>query len=387
MIDQINLLLIVPAVVFSLSVIVDLNWPLFRTLFPAKLLGVLRLAQGLSAFTLAYQMTLTILETYMPNQPFTIVAAHIVAAVSSVAVSVVFVRKGAKLRFEETIREKDLVTKVEESVNKIMGKVVFEIYGNVQKSLADIKDDIQEMYASASQKILEAHEHIGAYQKEIKGLLQSNYTALLQINKMLNRYDDIIKLYQEQVQKLELLNTRIEEITQLQEEYERKLESMERSAEDISEGRGARLTKLNGRASRAIGNEAQHETAKILRSMGFDVEEGYGVGQPDYILLWIGRRVAVVAHKAYSLSEKIRQRTISKKEIMTEIRFALKLGLPLVVIVTNLSNKRRWAEIIPYEKLKEFEKITTPLILSDDKPETRKICEETLLKLKEVLTR
>ncbi|MEM3479695.1 MAG: hypothetical protein QXV74_06615, partial [Candidatus Bathyarchaeia archaeon] len=139
--------------------------------------------------------------------------------------------------------------------------------------------------------------------------------------------------------------------------------------------------------SRRLGNKAQHETAELLRNMGFEVEEHYGVGRPDIIPWWNNRRAAVVAHKAYTFTDKIRQRTITRKDIETEINAALKFKVPLVIIVTNLSNGRRYAEVIPYEKLNEFEKFTTPLILVDDKPETRSICEETLLKLKEILMR
>jgi len=379
--------LFISALTLTLSIIVDINWLSFRAFLPAKSLGFLRLLQAISLFTLAYLATFLLLEVYVQSHVFRTIVAGVFAVSSSVIVGVAAVRRGAKIRLEDVVKEKDLITEIKENVSEVANNIAHNISIRILESLRDTRASIQSIIDLALQKIHKAGENFSVQQKEINGMLQGIFTALSQINKMLSCYNDVIKLYDEEVQKLELLNAQLEEVTLLKEEYTRRLEGLERSPQEEFEEVRVKLTEADGRASRRLGNEAQHETANILRSMGFEVEEYYGVGQPDYILIWNGKRVAVGAHKAYSLSEKNRQRTINSKDIGAEIRTASKLKLPLLIIVTNLKNNRRWAEIIHAEKVKEFEKFTTPLILVDDKPETRSICEETFLKLKEVLMR
>lgn len=372
--------LLISAIAFLLSILIDINWLPFRAFLPAKVLGFLRLIQGISFFTLTYLAALFLLEIYIQSYIFRLIIACFIAIFSSVMVGLLVVKRGAKARLEEVIKEKDLIIKIRESINETVSETAYNISREVRESIAN-------MHSSIREKMNEIYMNLTLRQREIEKLLQGISTTLPQLNSMLNRYNEIIKLYQEEIQKYELLSLRVEEVTRLQEEYTRKIRELEKAGEDELKEEKVKLTKANGRASRALGNKAQHETANILRNMGFEVEEYYGVGQPDIILWWEGERVAVVAHKAYTFSEKIRQRTISKEDIRTELNVALKLKLPLVIIVTNSSNGRRYAEVIPYEKLGEFERFTTPLILVDDKPEMRRICEETLLKLKEILTR
>lgn len=371
--------LLISAIAFLLSLLIDINWLPFRAFLPTKALGLLRLIQGASLFTLTYLATLFFLDIYIQSYILRVTIACFIAIFSSIIVGILAVKRGAKMRLEEIVKEKDLVIKIRESVKEIVSETAYNIFKEVRESIADIRSSFQE-------RMKGIYINLTSQQREIEKLLQGISATLPQLNNMLSYYNEIIKLYREEIQKYELLSLRVEEVTQLQEEYTRKLRELEESSESEPENEKVKLTKVNGKASRTLGNKAQHETANILRSMGFEVEEFYGVGQPDIILWWERERVAVVAHKAYTFSEKIRQRTISKEDIKTELNVALKLKLPLIIIITNLSNGRRYAELIPYEKLKEFERFTTPLILVDNKPETRCICEETLLKLKEILT-
>jgi len=55
-----------------------------------------------------------------------------------------------------------------------------------------------------------------------------------------------------------------------------------------------------------------------------------------------GKKVAIGAHKAFTLSkEETKQRTITAEMMKAEINAAMKYKLPLVILVTNLRNKRR----------------------------------------------
>jgi len=100
-----------------------------------------------------------------------------------------------------------------------------------------------------------------------------NFTALSQINRDACWYNDMIKLYHEEVQKLELLNARLE-VTLPKEEYTRRLEGTGRSPKEEFEEVRVKLTEADGGASKRLRNEA------------------------DYILIWNDKRVAMDAHKA-----------------------------------------------------------------------------------------
>lgn len=388
--DPVSLATIIAALILAISILVELNWrtlkPLGSRTMSARLLGVLRLIEGIATFTIAFIAVMMFIGAFLRDSIFVTIISCVAGVASATIIGTAAVKRGAKLRLEEIIDEADLIMKVSENVRTVVETEASKIFENAGRMVESTKDNIQAMIEMIRRYLQKNYENINTLQSRCEEILERIQNRLVQIDKMIEGYNAIIQTYREEVRKLELLNLQIEEVTRMQEEYAKRLEAFEQAAKKRINQK-VRLTTANGIASRRLGNKAQHETAEILRSMGFEVEEYYGVGQPDIIPWWSNRRVAVVAHKAYTFTDKIRQRTINRKDIEAEIDAALKFKLPLVIIVTNLSNGRRYAEIIPYEKLNEFEKFTTPLILVDDKPEARNICEETLLKLKEILMR
>lgn len=141
------------------------------------------------------------------------------------------------------------------------------------------------------------------------------------------------------------------------------------------------LTAQDGMSSRAIGNKMQGLMAQYLREYGFDVEEGYGAGSPDYILRKSGTIVAIGSNKSYTLKEQPgrMQRSISIKDVAPELILAKKLNMQLVVFVTNITNGRRWAKKIPSDMLESWNGEPTPVILAKNDPESGKILEESFL--------
>lgn len=73
--------LIISPIALLMSIGMDLNWGLFKTFVPTKLLGPLRLVQVLSAFALAYMVTVLFLECFMINQYH----KWVIATISAVA--------------------------------------------------------------------------------------------------------------------------------------------------------------------------------------------------------------------------------------------------------------------------------------------------------------
>ncbi|MEM0049184.1 MAG: hypothetical protein QW424_04690 [Candidatus Bathyarchaeia archaeon] len=388
--NPVSLAIIIAALILAISILVELNWrtlkPLGNRTMSARLLGVLRLIEGIATFTIAFIALMIFIGAFLQDSIFVTIISCVAGVVSATIVGTAAVKRGAKLRLEEIIEEADLMMKISENVRIVVETETSKILENAGKMIESAKDSIKAMIEMNRRYLQKNYENINTLQSRCEEILGRIQNYLAQTNRIVEGYNAIVQTYREEVRKLELLNFQIEEVTRMQEEYAKKLETLEQAPEERVDQK-VRLTTANGIASRRLGNKAQHETAELLRNMGFEVEEYYGVGRPDIIPWWNNRRAAVVAHKAYTFTDKIKQRTISRKDIETEIKAALKFKLPLVIIVTNLSNGRRYAEIIPYEKLKEFEKFTTPLILADDKPETRSMCEETLLKLKEILMR
>jgi len=160
------------------------------------------------------------------------------------------------------------------------------------------------------------------------------------------------------------------------------------------------LTTQDGIANRAIGHKKQEEMAQYLRDVSFEVSDGHGAGEPDFIIKKkkitsydldgageenIMEIVAVGSNKSYTLKDqpKKKQRRISSDDCMPEIILAKKLHIPMIILVTNRNNGRRWAAKISYNELvngdgkgKKWSGISTPVILAQDDPESAQMLEE-----------
>jgi len=170
----------------------------------------------------------------------------------------------------------------------------------------------------------------------------------------------------------------------------------------------AKLTTFDGIANRSIGHKNQQEMAEFLRQKGFEIDDGHGAGQPDFIikkkkviksidekgynemLIEDGgfEIVAVGSNKSFTLKDQSgrKQRKIYANDCMPEIILAKKLEIPMIIFVTNRNNKRRWAKKISYDDLennenddKEWEGISTPLVLAQADPESADKLEEDFL--------
>ncbi|MGI0061572.1 MAG: hypothetical protein ACREBA_03880, partial [Nitrosotalea sp.] len=139
-----------------------------------------------------------------------------------------------------------------------------------------------------------------------------------------------------------------------------------------------KLTSQDGMANRIIGLEAQHEMARYLGEIGFDIKESRGAGEADYIIRKKDEIVAIGSNKAYMLynEPKRMQRRISLKDVEPEIILAKKLQMPLVILVTNRKNGRRWAGLVPEGELSQWSGVSTPVILAKDDEQSGKILQE-----------
>jgi len=170
-----------------------------------------------------------------------------------------------------------------------------------------------------------------------------------------------------------------------------------------------KLTTLDGIANRSIGHKKQQEMAQYLRDVGFEIIDGHGAGQPDFIIkkkkihgydLDTGREekstmeiVAVGSYKSYTLKDqpKKKQRRISADDCIPEITLAKKLQIPMIILVTNRNNGRRWAAKVTCDELGDNQEkddnddtnresiwsgISTPVILAQDDSESAQELEE-----------
>jgi len=147
---------------------------------------------------------------------------------------------------------------------------------------------------------------------------------------------------------------------------------------DTQDETGAKLTSQDGMANRTIGLEAQHEMARYLTEIGFDIKESRGAGEADFIIRKKDEIVAIGSNKAYMLynEPKRMQRRISSKDVEPEMILARKLQVPMVILVTNRRNGRRWADIIKQDDLSEWSGVSTPVMLAKDDEQSGKILQE-----------
>lgn len=145
---------------------------------------------------------------------------------------------------------------------------------------------------------------------------------------------------------------------------------------------GGKLTKEKGMANREKGNRAQLQfSEEVLRKANKAHDTSFKEGAADFVFYVPDTRIAkaVGAFKALTLSEGgTRQRWIPRRKMLAEQRFALKLGVPLILFVQNLLNGRIWAKVLAVEELKGFTGLTTPLMLIENDPRAEKTCKETL---------
>jgi len=158
------------------------------------------------------------------------------------------------------------------------------------------------------------------------------------------------------------------------------------------------LTRQDGIANRVIGHKKQEEMAQYLRDVGFEITDGHGAGQPDFIIKkkrityhdvdGTGEEentteiVAVGSNKSFTLKDqpKRKQRRISDDYCMPEIILAKKLHIPMIILVTNRNNGRRWAAKIPYEQLNDrWSGVTTPVMIAQDDDDSKQIAKEEFL--------
>lgn len=180
------------------------------------------------------------------------------------------------------------------------------------------------------------------------------------------------------------LNLVLDGLREDQKILEARLEALGPKEEDNVEGieeeilTETKLTALDGRASRTTGIELQHEMARYLEDRGFTVTESNGAGQADYVMRYDGKLVAVGSNKAFTLNDepKRMQRRISAKDVEPELVLARKLQVPMVLFVTNIRNRRRWALRVNPDELAGWEGVSTPVILSKEDEESCKRLEE-----------
>ncbi|HET7336965.1 MAG TPA: hypothetical protein VFJ23_03630, partial [Candidatus Nitrosotalea sp.] len=210
--------------------------------------------------------------------------------------------------------------------------------------------------------------------------VSANREMLRELNDLRKEKDDfsglsheLIQLCNEYDEKIAIAETKAEALNSIiQQQQEQKIQQPQDQETDTI------LTPQDGMANRTIGIEAQHEMARYLGEIGFDIKESHGAGEADFIIRKKDEIVAIGSNKAYMLYDepKRMQRRISSKDVEPEIILAKKLQIPLIVFVTNRKNCRRWACIIKQDGLSEWTGVSTPVMLAKDDESSGRILQE-----------
>ena len=294
--------------------------------------------------------------------------------------------------FTEKIQEKT-EEKLEDFTTKLEDTIIPEIK-KVTQNQHDIQENMDQLNANEEER--KRHQ-----------MVQDNHTAKLIENQ--HDQNDILATVREWLSnnpnQYEILLSRIEAINLQQNNMISNSNYIKNHSDDSDtddEDSNAKLTTMDGIANRVIGHKKQQEMAQYLRDVGFDIIDGHGAGQPDFIIKkkkilgydldGTGREekntmeiVAVGSNKSYTLKDqpKKKQRRISADDCIPEITLAKKLHIPMIILVTNRNNSRRWAAKISYDELvhgdgkeKKWSGISTPVMLSQDDPESAQELEE-----------
>jgi len=280
--------------------------------------------------------------------------------------------------------------KLENFTAKLTDAILPEIK-NIVENQQNIQDSIDRFNANEEERTMQQ-------------TTQNRHVAQL-IDNQLDQ-NDILRLVKEwfaqNPNQYEILLSRIEAINLI----EKKVSNSNYNKNDHDSD--TKLTTLDGIANRSIGHKKQQEMAQYLQDVGFEIIDGHGAGQPDFIIkkkkihsydLGTGKEekstmeiVAVGSYKSYTLKDqpKKKQRRISADDCIPEITLAKRLQIPMIILVTNRNNGRRWATKVTCDELGDDKEddnddtnreniwsgISTPVILAQDDPESAQELEE-----------
>ena len=293
---------------------------------------------------------------------------------------------------------------------------------NIKNDNGDTLDEFRTKIESAIfPKIENVKENQNKIQDTADSLCNAQEQSVLSLNKLQENVDSLSEKIEDQNQIIGKVNSWLENNPHLYEILLSRIEaiSIQNKTNKISDIRNITndddstddsntktlLTTQDGIANRAIGHTKQQEMAQYLRDVGFEVGDGHGAGEPDFIIKKkkitgydldgtgeesIMEIVAVGSCKSYTLKDqpKKKQRRISTDDCIPEITLAKKLHIPMIILVTNRNNSRRWAAKISYDDLvngdgkgKKWSGISTPVILAQDDPESAQMLEEQFLSI------
>jgi hypothetical protein len=296
--------------------------------------------------------------------------------------SLKLVRFGERIGKEERCGIRDDTRNVTEQVEQILIPKLQEHASQVETRTGTALDEKLGEYVShlddmISQIVTGFQELAGACRDNFhssENLRSTNEKTLQTLDQTEKELDDIRGLAGELIdlcnkfdEKNAILQARIEALGCTEEKTDQE--------DVISE---TKLTSQDGMANRTMGLEAQHEMARYLAEIGFDIKESHGAGEADFIIRKKDEIVAIGSNKAYMLynEPKRMQRRISYKDVEPEIILAKKLQMPLVILVTNRKNGRRWASLVPEDELFQWSGVSTPVILAKDDEQSEKVLQE-----------
>ena len=338
-----NIAMLSSAITLAASIGADLNFNLIRHLlrqpYTSAVMMLLRAAETLSSFTLIGCASACMVQSGL-SLPIDL-AAVAIATVGATVVSAIMSRRGAKLSPAELIAVKTLKEEIRDEVGRELAGLAEAV-----KCLAAenrmLRESVREL-KEASERHADAID-----------------TLASDVKNMVRGYHVMAEVYRHEAYKRELLALQLREIAKAKQE-------------------------LEGRRKISVFESALKETAGILQAMGFEVEVHTEPGMPAMLLKAGGKPVAVAAHRAFALDNKKPRRFVTSHAIRIEVEAAARLKLPLAILIANLKNGRRWAALIPSDKVASFEHMITPDELWLDTAEAEKACEKSLDLLKEGL--
>jgi hypothetical protein len=294
----------------------------------------------------------------------------------------------AGVAFDSALREASSRTR--EGLSDLLSEFGSRMMADLQKVADATQSSVSSATGFFDQRAKVLEERLEDLRKELVALVSKYDSLARNYSTAMRGYEIMLKERKEAMasiqRELGLLTSEREQLKALKEVYERLNEVLEERTNQLKKGSGgsppteerSTLTSEDREASRKIGLEAEHEFAEYFRRYGFEVDERVGEGDPDLVLRISGKPVAIVNTKSYMLYDepKRNQRKIGLDSVVPEMASAGRLKLPLVLAVKNRRNGRTLLHLLSYEKLADWQGISTPLLLSKDDQESGRQLEE-----------
>ena len=272
---------------------------------------------------------------------------------------------------------KSVTNKVKQELEHILIDFIPTIRDNISSDFEAKSALMQELIASIEEKLANISIHQQEWNKKLSIILESYQMFQIEQQRQKQTYEQYIDKLLSTSNLFEIFLFRIESVV---------FKRIDSKNNDKSFTETKFIAK-NGIGKISLAQKRQEQFAQGLRNFGFGVTNRNTQEKSYYFLELNNKIVAIGFFKSFLLYDQPKriQKHISKHDAHSALTLAKTLGLPVVLFVENRHNNRRWAYMITFDMIKDWEKISTSVLLAKNDDLYAQECEAEFLNVLDLL--